>query len=197
MKTTWAIVVLAVAVAYSRPAAAQDEKVGLTMGYPTAAGVLWQVNDRVGVRPEVSWSHHSTDNDDDGFAASASDTSDFSVAISALVRLRQWGQVRAYVAPRFEVSRISFETTYELRQLFPPGIPSMSETTETTITNYGGGASIGVQASPAPHFGVFGEVGLIYARGKTSSNSLLDSSVSTNRSNSVGIRSAGGVILFF
>jgi hypothetical protein len=198
MKVTWAIVVLAVAMACSRPALAQDDKVGLTMAYPTAVGVLWQVTDRVAVRPEVSWQHHSVDNDDAGFAASTSDSSDFAVGISAPVRLRQWGQVRAYVAPRFEASRISLQTTYELRVFFPPGItPPVSETMESTITTYEGGASIGVQASPAPHFGVFGEVGLMYARGKTSSNSLLDSSSSTTRSNSVGIRSAVGVILFF
>ena len=198
MKVTWAIVVLAVAMACSRPALAQDEKVGLTMAYPTAVGVLWRVNDRVAVRPEVSWRHHSVDNDDAGFAASTSDSSDFAVGISAPVRLRQWGQVRAYVAPRFEASRMSLQTTYELRVFFPPTItPPVSETTETTITTYEGGASIGVQASPAPHFGVFGEVGLMYARGKTSSRSLLDSSSSTTRSNSVGIRSTVGVILFF
>jgi hypothetical protein len=156
------------------------------------------VNDRVAIRPEVSWLYRSADNDDAGFAASTSDSSDFGVGISALVRLRQWGQVRAYVAPRFEASRSSFETTYELQVLFPPGIaPPLSETTETTITTYEGGASIGVQASPAPHFGVFGEVGIMYARGKTSSSSLLDSSTSAIRSNSVGIRSTVGVILFF
>jgi hypothetical protein len=198
MKVTGAIVVLAMAMACSRPALAQDEKLGLTMAYPTAVGVLWQVNDRVAVRPEVSWLHHWVDNDDDGFAASTSDSSDFGVGISALVRLRQWGQVRAYVAPRFEASRITIQTTYELRALFPPAPATrVSETTETTITTYEGGASIGVQAAPAPHFGVFGEVGMMYARGKTSSSSLLDSSSSATRSNSVGIRSAVGVILFF
>jgi hypothetical protein len=197
MKVAWAIVVMTVAMACSRPAAAQDETLGVTMGYPTAVGVLWQVSDAVAIRPELSWLHRSADNGDDGFTASTSDASDFGVAISALLRLRQWGQVRAYVAPRFEANRTSLETTYELRVLFPPGIAPVSETTETTITNYVGGASIGVQASPAPHFGIFGEVGLMYARGKTSSNSLLDSSSSTNRSNGVAIRSAVGVILFF
>jgi hypothetical protein len=38
---------------------------------------------------------------------------------------------------------------------------------------------------------------MMYARGKTSSSSLLDSSSAATRSNSVGIRSAVGVILFF
>ena len=40
---------------WSWPALAQEEKVGLTMGYPTAVGVLWQVSDLVAIRPEFTW----------------------------------------------------------------------------------------------------------------------------------------------
>jgi hypothetical protein len=201
MSRPWAVGLLVLVVmGWSRAASAQDERVGLTMGYPTAVGLLWQVNDRVAIRPEFSWAHQSTDRGDDGFAPSTSDSSDFSVAISGLVRLRQWGPVRSYVAPRFEAARINFETTFEFRSLFPSGFPSglpTSETTTTTFTTYEGGASIGVQASPAAHFGIFGEVGMMYGRTKTSSSSLLDPSSSATRGTSVGIRSAVGVILFF
>jgi len=199
MKVTWAIVVLAVAMACSRPALAQDEKVGVTMGYPTAVGVLWQVSDAVAIRPEFSWLQQSSDSDRDTFTASSTDSSGVSVAISALVRLRQWGSVRAYVAPRFEASRTRIESTYVLDSIFGPGFPPIvtSETTELTATSYEGGASIGVQASPAPHFGVFGEVGMMYARSRTTQDSLLQPLSSTNRARSVGIRSAVGVILFF
>ena len=198
MRMTWAIVVLAVAMGASHPAWAQDEKVGVTMGYPGAVGVLWQVSDAVAIRPEFSWLHQSSDSDGDSFAASSTDSSGVGVAISALVRLRQWGSVRAYVAPRFEASRTRIESTYVLDGLFGPGFPGIvtSETTEMTGTSYEGGASIGVQASPAPHFGVFGEVGVMSARSRTTQDSLLSSS-STNRARTVGIRSAVGVILFF
>jgi hypothetical protein len=200
MRTIWAVAIVVVVMGWSRAASAQDERVGLTMGYPTAVGVLWQVSDRLAIRPEFSWVHQSIDRDET-FAASTSDASGASVAISALVRLRQWGPVRSYVAPRFEVVRNTFETTLDLQVFFPPGFPSSlpaSETTENTTTLYEGGASIGVQASPAPHFGVFGEVGLMYGRSKTSgAASALNPSTSTTRASSVGLRSAVGVILFF
>jgi hypothetical protein len=193
------IVALMLVMGWSRPALAQ-EKVGLTMGYPTAVGLLWQVSDRVAVRPEFSWAQDSFESDST-FSQASSDSTGVSFAISALVSLRQWGAVRSYVAPRFETARTTTETTLETPSLFPAGFSSLnstSETTKTTGTTYEGGASFGVQAAPAPHFGVFGEVGLMYARGKVEgTESLLERSSSTSRGRTVGIRSAIGVILFF
>jgi hypothetical protein len=201
MGRAWAVALVVVMVmGWARAASAQDERVGLTMGYPTAVGVLWQVSDRLAIRPEFSWAHQAIENDSN-FAQGTSDSSGVGVGISALVRLRQWGQVRSYVAPRFEVVRTSVETTIDLPSLFPPGFPSpvpTSQSTTTTGTAYEGGASIGVQASPAAHFGVFGEVGLMYGRSKTTGDaSVLQPSPSSTRVNSVGLRSAIGVILFF
>ena len=124
----------------------------------------------------------------------------WAVAVVLVVVMGWTRPVRSYVAPRFEAARSTFETTYDLPSFFPPGFPSplpTSETTTTTFTSYEGGASIGVQASPAAHFGIFGEVGVMYARSKSSATALLDPSSSTTRGNSVGIRSAVGVILFF
>jgi hypothetical protein len=155
------IVALMLVMGWSRPALAQ-EKVGLTMGYPTAVGLLWQVSDRVAVRPEFSWAQDSFESDST-FSQASSDSTGVSFAISALVSLRQWGAVRSYVAPRFETARTTTETTLE-----------------------------------TPPFGVFGEVGLMYARGKVEgTESLLERSSSTSRGHTVGIRSAIGVILFF
>jgi hypothetical protein len=197
MRIPLTVVVLAMVMGWSRAASAQDEKVGLTMGYPTAVGVLWQVSDGVALRPEFSWARSSIDHDS-AFSQDFSNSNGVSFAVSALVRLRQWGAVRSYIAPRFEAVRTTTETTVELPSpQFPPGFPS-SQTVKTTGTSYEGGGSIGVQASPAPHFGVFGEVGLMYARTKTDGeSSILQSTPSTQRGHSVGIRSAVGVILFF
>ena len=200
MRMTWAVAVLVMVMGWRTAASAQDERVGLTMGYPTAVGVLWQVSDRVAIRPEFSWAQQSLDNEN-GFAQTAVDSTVVSVAISALVRLRQWGPVRSYVAPRFEATRTTVETTVDLQSVFPPGFPSplpTSQTTKVTGTAYEGGGSIGVQASPAPHFGVFGEVGVMYARNKTSdASSTTPLSSPTTRAHTVGLRSAVGVILFF
>jgi hypothetical protein len=192
-----AVAVLVMVTSWYGTALAQEARVGLTMGYPTAVGVLWQVSDRVAVRPEFSWAHSSIENDN-AFAQNSADSTGVGFAVSALVRLRQWGAVRSYIAPRFEAVRSTTETTVELPSpQFPPGFPS-SRTVETTSTSYEGGGSIGVQASPAPHFGVFGEVGLMYGRTRTEGNSsLLGDALSTTRGNSASIRSAVGVILFF
>src|SRR5881394_3551642 len=46
----------------STAAQAQDEpKIGLTMGYPSAIGVLWQLTDRVAIRPEVTATRGSSE----------------------------------------------------------------------------------------------------------------------------------------
>lgn len=187
----------------SRPAVAQEAKFGVTMGYPTAVGVLWQVHDRVAVRPEFSWTHESFD-DGGTFSGTAIDASGVNVAVSALVTVHQWGAVRSYVAPRFAATRTSFETTFTL-SAFPPGFPlggltpqTVTQTTTNTNTTYEGGGSIGVQASPAPHLGVFGEVGVMYGRTRSKEDaSVLQTETSTTRGSTAGIRSAVGVILFF
>jgi hypothetical protein len=194
MRRAWAVaIVLVLVMGWTREAAAQDERVGLTMGYPTAVGLLWQVNDRVAIRPEFSWVHQSIDNENQ-FAHATSDSSGVSAAVSALVRLRQWGTVRSYVAPRFEVVRTTVETTTDLQSVFPPGFPSplpTSQTIKTTGTAYEGGASIGVQASPAPHFGVFGEVGLMYTRSKTDAASSCSSDAPQTAGRPEGLQPRG------
>ncbi len=43
-------------------ALAQDAgQIGITMGYPSAVGIIWQVTDNVAVRPEISFSTTSTE----------------------------------------------------------------------------------------------------------------------------------------
>jgi len=197
MKLGRALAVVMVVMGWSLPALAQEEKVGLTMGYPTAVGVLWQVSDLVAIRPEFTWAQSSIDSST-SFSQNSSDSTGVSFAISALVRLRQWGPVRSYVAPRFEAVRVTTDTTVNLpTPQFPTGFPA-SQTTTTTGTSYEGGGAIGVQGSPAAHFGVFGEVGVMYSRTRTSGeSSVLQSPPSTQRGHAAGIRSAVGVILFF
>src|SRR5215470_3059105 len=47
---------------WSISASAQEEaRIGVTMGYPTAVGVLWRVADRVSLRPDFTWTSTSND----------------------------------------------------------------------------------------------------------------------------------------
>ena len=64
-KLIWvAVMCAAVLMAGVRPALAQDERrVGLVMAFPSEVGVLWQVSDRIAVRPDGSFTwakHHSS-----------------------------------------------------------------------------------------------------------------------------------------
>src|SRR5437868_11057455 len=85
-------------------ASAQDApKVGVTMGYPGAVGVLWHVAGRVAVRPEITLSRtggDSTANDLLGPAppVTSDDSSSVGVGIGALFYVARWDAVRAYVS---------------------------------------------------------------------------------------------------
>ena len=43
-------------------ASAQDEpRIGVTMGYPSAVGILWRAGERIALRPEFTWAMASTE----------------------------------------------------------------------------------------------------------------------------------------
>jgi hypothetical protein len=67
-------------------AAAQDEgKVGITMGYPAAVGIIWHVSDTVAIRPELSFSGSSSETDRaENITDSESDGWTLGTGISAL-----------------------------------------------------------------------------------------------------------------
>ena len=51
-------------VAQSAPALAQDKgDVGISMGYPVSVGVVFHLTDSVALRPEISFTHISSDSD--------------------------------------------------------------------------------------------------------------------------------------
>jgi hypothetical protein len=191
-------------------ASAQDDrKVGLTIGYPSSVGVLWQAADRVAIRTDTTFSSSWTDADtpDAGaevlrFVGGSSSTSGrtFGVGVSVLVTVAQWERVRAYVAPRAAYLRSSFTSEFSL-PLLPAGIPGIPGSpirippatieTRTTTQTYSG--SFGTQYRLADRFAAFGEVGVAYASSRSPETaSLVFSSESTSP-----IFSAGGVTSSF
>ena len=191
-------------------AGAQDvPKIGLTMGYPSAIGVQWQIADRVAVRPEITLTRStgdSTSNDLLGTTPlSTNDSTGVGAGLSALFYVARWESLRTYVSPRFAYTRTTTSASTT------PG----TSTSDSTTSAYSTSGSFGAQYSLGRHFGVFGEVGLGYTSVTTALTSTLTLGVvssvggvvtsstrvelvhSSSHSNSLATRSGAGVIFFF
>jgi len=195
---------LALAFATARVAAAQDQgKVGLTMGYPSSVGVIWQAADRVALRPEISLSHVTGDSASSDFLGpqplSTNDSTGVGVGLSALFYLHRWDGLRTYVSPRFAYARTTTSATTS----------SATSTSESTASSYLVSGAFGAQYALGRHFGLFGEVGFGYTRisadvtstltigsfgTQTTTTQMLRSSAT---SNTLTTRSGAGVIFFF
>jgi hypothetical protein len=189
---------------------AQDApRLGLTMGYPTAVGVIWNITDRVAVRPEMTIGGGSTDSsgrDVIGGTQTALTTDTFSIGVglSGLFYIKRWDALRAYVTPRFAYAHSSNSS----------GSPStiIASSSEGMSRTYTTSGSFGAEYAIGRRFGVFGEIGLAYASSTTSSTTTVVSTltfvgiplpptISTSSSEvhlkSWGVRSAVGVNVYF
>ena len=99
----------------STAAQAQDEpKIGLTMGYPSAIGVLWRLADRVAIRPEVTATRGSSQGSSTdpilGTAGTStpSDNWQVGVGLSGLFYMTKDGGLRTYLTPLFAYSKTNF-----------------------------------------------------------------------------------------
>jgi len=193
--------------ALPHPSAAQDmPRFGIVMGYPAQVALLWNVSDRLAIRPEINWSRSSNETTSTGdvltfppglpVPVTTTTTSEgwaVGTGVSALVYLVKSDALRTYVSPRFTYTRNS--KTIDLG--FGRFIGSPTATTTTTSTStYSVTGLFGAQYKLAHRFGVFGEMGFGYSRG---TGSPVASSItrSESTSTSVGFRSGAGVILFF
>jgi hypothetical protein len=155
---------LAVLVLFPSAAHAQDEpKLGLTMGYPSAIGVLWHVADRVAIRPEATFSGGSSESSSSNpivgtdTSLAPSDNWQLGVGVSALFYLKRVEALRTYLAPRFAYSRLNTSTNTS------GGIVSSTSDGWAYTTS----GSFGAQYSLGRHFGVFGELGVSYTASTT------------------------------
>ncbi len=167
---------------------AQD-RVGITMGYPASVGVLVRVTDNVAVRPELTFSQGSSTSTQavlPGVANSQTtlDTSGVSVGASALVYVRRWDSLRAYVSPRFAYSHNS--TTVGGAGGNVTGLSDDVSGSNYTVTG-----SFGAEYALGARFAVFGEIGYGYTHGNQSTVGL------TQTTNSTATRSGAGIIFFF
>ena len=175
------------------------------MGYPSAVGVLWQVADRLALRPEATLAKGSSEslstNPIVGAAATSapSDNWQLGVGLSALFYVSRTDGLRTYITPRFAYSKTSGSANLA-------GSPVSSTSDSRAYTTSG---SFGAQYALGRHFGVFGEVGVSYttATSETSTVETITTSIgiipnvftvrSENHTHTVGTRSGAGVIFFF
>jgi hypothetical protein len=192
MRGSWTVLVFAawivLGVDVHVALAQQPDPVGITMGFPTSVGVLCPLGAHFAIRPELSLSHTAgtstlaVPGGGPSFAESAStDGTHLAAGVSALVYVRRWDVLRAYISPRFNYSR----TTSNIN------IAPALGPTELTVHEYSVAGSFGAQYSPVHHFGIFGEIGLQYTSSRTTST---DTAL---HSHTIETLSSAGVIFFF
>ncbi len=192
----WALLAAIVTLA-PRPASAQDAgAVGLTMGYPGALGIVWQVTDRFAIRPDVSVTRTSSDSTTTatglfgGAPLSSTNTSEgwgSAVGLSALVTVGSIDRLRLYVTPRVAYSHASSDSETG----FDGGLSALTASTKGVIAS----GSFGAQYNVHYRFALFGELGAQYASLTTRSD--FPGSKSKTDSTSLGLRSAVGVAFYF
>lgn len=159
-------------------ASAQDKgRTGLVMGYPAMFAVLWHPTEAIGIRPELSISKGSstaTFPTPSGTSTTKSSNWSTGVGVSLLFYGATKDNLRVYFSPRGVYAHTSSTT--------------QGTVTSTSSSNsYSASGSAGAQYALGHRFSAYGEVGVSYAR--TTSPGA--------RSNSVGVRSAVGAILYF
>jgi hypothetical protein len=180
--------------------AQQARRVGFVIGYPTSAGVLWHISDRVALRPDVTLNWHSSETTTTPInvppnvtvpAAISTTTSGWtsSLGLSALFYLGPPGDdLRFYLVPRaaYLWSRRETEGT--------PGLPELGSY-ESDLDGFDVSGAFGAQYSVHERFRIFGELGLEYQHQESDTGYPLSRSRLEN--NVFGLRSGVGIVLMF
>ena len=197
------VVCLFLAIAPAVPASAQEAgSIGLSIGHPTAVGVVWQVTDRIAIRPEVDLAFGGTEYTLSlGFvgpggmqSVSSTTTADVrtvGLGISALFTVYQQDSLSVYVSPRYQHLSATTRRTETGSILGTP----ITTTEELTNGSYEVSGALGVRYRFGNRFGVFGEAGLAHERDGDDSSAFGDIT-GANYANT-RLRSGVGVVLWF
>ena len=88
--------------AIASPVAAQDKPFGITFGYPVSVGALWQVGERVALRPEFTLGYSNEVNEDISLTARGWR---FGVGTGAVLSLYRDKPRHLYAVPYYEFRR--------------------------------------------------------------------------------------------
>src|SRR3954465_13210248 len=138
-------------------ASAQDApRFGIVMGYPAQVGLLWNISDRMAIRPELSISKSASETNTTisipgipgitqpitASTTTASSGWQTSVGASALFYLTKGDALRTYAAPRYAYSRVS--STVPLTASSPI-VGSVVNPGTISSSNHSASGSIGAQ----------------------------------------------------
>ena len=185
-RTVWTAALMLFVCGPGTAHAQDDPRVGLTMGYPTAVGVVLHITDRIAIRPEldVSRTTVTTDGTSTVFPNERDESTSRLIrpGISALIYLGRLEGLRTYVSPRFSYSSAKTSRSDD------------SAAPETTT--YLASGSFGAEHRFSDRFAVFGELGIEYSRSSFNVTALPTLSLSTRRT-TVSARSGAGIVLYF
>ena len=197
-----AIVCVFLAMASATPASAQEAgSIGLSIGHPAAVGFVWQVTNRIAIRPEMDLTLGGSSYGlglysfpgFDGSSTTESETWTLGVGVSVLFTVYQAENLSVYVAPQYG----RFGTRSErVETITVSGVSTSGPPERSTSSGHTFSGSLGVRYRLGDRFGVFGEAGLTQDRENTSSPFAIgpsnDSSYSLTR-----LRSGAGVVFWF
>lgn len=190
------LVVLMMVATLAPPAAAQQAgDIGLTMGYPGAAGLVWHITDGLALRPDVSLAASTSDSQTTATGLPAGSLSSTNrsdgwggtLGLSALVTVRTIDRLRLYLTPRVAYTHASSTSDTG----FAGALSELTATTKGVIAS----GAFGTQVNLHDRFALFGELGLQYTALTTTSD--FPGSTSTTDSTSFGLRSAVGLTFYF
>ncbi len=185
------------------PVRAQDDpRIGITMGYPAAVGVVLRLNDRVALRPDITYQRSSNEsesiltiqsflvpNSTSTTNVTTTDTWSVGVGVSALFYISKHDALRTYLSPRWGYTQSSADSSSS-------NVPLLAVLSDTHSQTVGG--SFGAQYALSRRFNVYGEVGLSYSHTTLpASNALEMISRTEATASSLATRGGVGVVLYF
>ena len=175
------------------PASARAQakhKAGITMGFPASVGVLWHLNEKVALRPELTFGGSSSETSITTTTTTPisinSDNWSVGTGVSALFYLKTEDRLRTYVSPRFIYSHTSTSSDTSGLTTQPP--VDLSQSGDA----WGGIGSFGAQYAVGDRFTVFGEFGFGFSHSSTSRSAAGTS----GSGNSWGTRGGVGIVYY-
>ena len=182
-----------IAVVPSSARAQEKHKAGITMGFPAAVGVLWHLNEKVALRPELTFGGSSSETSITTTTTTPisinSDNWSVGTGVSALFYLKTEDKLRTYVSPRFIYSHTSSSSDTS-------GLTTVPGQTSVDLSQsgdaWGGIGSFGAQYAVGDRFTVFGEFGF----GFTHSSTSRSATGASGSGNAWGTRGGVGIVYY-
>lgn len=164
--------------------AQEPRRIGATIALPAGVGILWNLNDRVALWPELTAVQHRSSSTE----SASSESSQIGIAARALFYLGHDDRFRPYVSPRFAYGRQ--RSTSELES--PTGRPAAGP--DTTSSSYAFAGSLGAVYVVGTRVGLFGDAGVEYISQQSSGTV---GALGVGDADTVGMRTSVGVIIYF